>query len=185
MKTLRIFNLVLLALLVSPLAAQEDFTPYTAKVNSDSVRLRSGPSLAHPPVVVTEEGDQLIVTGEENGWAIVRLPGDAPCWIAAKFTSLGEDGKSYTVTGDNVNLRVSPDTSYFPVGQASKGQTLTAVVDEETDEPATDGDYVKVVPPSNAHGAIAAKFVDKVADLDPDELKGAESEKPSAASDEP
>ncbi|MCB9933626.1 MAG: hypothetical protein H6841_09410 [Planctomycetes bacterium] len=165
MYTLRTLCLLLLAACALPLFAQDSFTPYIAKVSGESVRLRSGASLAHPPVCVLNDGDELTVVGEKEGWAVVQLPAEAPCWISADFVKPGADGKDWVVSGDKVNLRVSADTKYFPVGQAEKGQLLTAVIDGETGKPMAENGYVRVVPPANAHGAISLGLVTKVKNL--------------------
>lgn len=168
---MKLLNLIALLLLMpATLLAQESFQPYVAKVTGDSVRLRSGTSLAHPPVAVMSEGDELTVVSEKDGWATVQLPATSACWIAADFVKLNADGKGYTVTGDKVNLRVSPDTKYFPVGQADKDQLLT-VVKGEDDKPVNEGGYVKIVPPANAHGAIALEFLDKVKNVAPEKAE--------------
>jgi hypothetical protein len=161
-------------LLACPLMAQ-DFTPYVAKVTGESVRVRSGASLAHPPVCVLNDGAEVTVVGEKEGWAMVRLPADAPCWVSADFVKASADGKSWTVTGDKVNLRVSPDTKYFPVGQADKDMVLTAVVDGQTGTAAVKDGYVQVVPPACAEGAIAIEFVTKLKNVAPEK----EAEKPA------
>jgi uncharacterized protein YgiM (DUF1202 family) len=167
MNAIRTLCLLLFVLAPSALLAQESFQPYVAKVTGDSVRLRSGASMAHPPVAVMNEGDELTVISEREGWVTVRLPAAAPCWISADFVKASGDGNGYTVTGNKVNLRVSPDTSYFPVGQAEKDQALTAALDDDG-KPVTENGYVKVIPPHNAHGAIASEFIEKVRNLAPE-----------------
>lgn len=166
MNALRIFCLLLVAAFALPLLAQDSFTPYIAKVSGESVRLRSGASLAHPPVCVMNDGDELTVVGVKDGWATVQLPASAPCWISADFVKPGADGKDWVVSGDKVNLRVSPDTKFFPVGQAEKGQLLTAVMNGETGKPMAENGYVRVVPPANAHGAISLELIAKVKDVE-------------------
>ena len=161
MNAIKLLTLLMLAAFALPMAAQETFDAYTAKVTGDSVRLRSGPSTAHPPVHVLADGDELVVVGEKDGWAMVRLPAAAPCWLSADFVKL--EGKAYTVTGDNVNLRISADTKYFPVGQSKKGETLTPVLDAEGKRIEEAG-FVKVVPPASAEGAVAMEFITKVSD---------------------
>lgn len=166
MNALRIFCLLLVAAFALPLLAQDSFTPYIAKVSGESVRLRSGASLAHPPVCVMNDGDELTVVGVKDGWATVQLPASAPCWISADFVKAGTDGKDWVVSGDKVNLRVSPDTKFFPVGQAEKGQLLTAVMNGETGKPMAENGYVRVVPPANVHGAISLELIAKVKDVE-------------------
>lgn len=166
---MKLLNLIALLLLApAALLAQESFQPYVAKVTGDSVRLRSGASLAHPPVAVMAEGAELTVVAEKEGWATVQLPQSAPCWIAADFVKLS-DG-NWIVTGDKVNLRISPDTKYFPVGQAGKDQLLTPVLGEDG-KPVAEAGYVKVVPPANAHGAISLDFLDKVKNVAPEKTE--------------
>ncbi|MBZ0137135.1 MAG: hypothetical protein K8I27_12265 [Planctomycetes bacterium] len=183
---MKALNLICLTLLVvaAPLFAQESFQPYVAKVNGDSVRLRSGASLAHPPVAVMAEGDELTVVSEKDGWATVQLPASAPCWISADFVKGANDGKSYTVTGNKVNLRVSPDTNFFPVGQAEKDQVLV-IAKGEDGKPASENGYVKVVPPANAHGAVSLEFLNKVKNVAPEKVEAVKIETPEQAPPKP
>lgn len=186
MKALPFATLLLLASFALPLFAQETFTPYVAKVSGESVRLRSGSSLAHPPVFVMKQGDELTVVGQKDDWATVQLPAGAPCWISADFVKSGIKANTWLVTGDNVNLRVSADTKYFPVGQAPKGQVLTAAKGEDG-KPVSDNGYVKVVPPSNAHGAIALEFIEKVKNVAPEKANAVETQpiEETAVADQP
>lgn len=175
---MKLLNLIALLLLApAALLAQESFQPYVAKVTGDSVRLRSGASLAHPPVAVMAEGDELTVVAEKDGWATVQLPDSSPCWISGDFVKLNADGKAYEVTGDKVNLRVSPDTKYFPVGQANKDQLLKVVTGEDS-KPVTESGYAKVVPPANAHGAISLEFLDKVKNVAPEKAATVKTDTP-------
>ena len=181
---MKLLNLIALLMLApAALLAQESFQPYVAKVTGDSVRLRSGASLAHPPVAVMSEGEELTVVSVKDGWATVQLPASAPCWIAADFVKEAKDGKGYTVTGDKVNLRVSPDTKYFPVGQAEKDQLLKLIQGEDG-KPVVESGYVKVVPPANAHGAIALEFLNKVKNVAPEKAETVKTEAPEEKAEE-
>lgn len=156
--------LLTMMLLAAPLCAQEAFKPWIAKVNGDSVRLRSGPSLAHPPMHVLAKGDELTVVGEKEGFAIVRLPAAAPCWVAAEFVQAAATGTTYVVIGEKVNLRATADTKFFAIGQVEKGSTLNAVMDGQTGKPAAENGFVKVSPPREASGAVSSEFLEKVGD---------------------
>ncbi len=175
MTSLRISICLLLAALAAPIFAQ-DFSPYVAEVTGDSVRLRSGPSLAHPPVHVLAQGDKLTVVAEQDGWAVVRLPADAPCWIAADFVQAS--GKSWVVTGNKVNLRVTADTKYFAVGQADTKSVLTAVCDE-AGTPVVENGFARVVPPAQATGAVSVEFIKRTGDAVP-AVEAAHAEVPVA-----
>jgi uncharacterized protein YraI len=167
MTMLRAFLYVLIATLALPLFAS-DFTPYVAESAGDSVRVRSGPSLAHPPVHVLAKGDEVIVVDEAEDWVIVRMPEGAPCWIASEYVSI--DGEVATVTGERVNLRIEPGTRHFPVGQAERNQRLRLVLNDEG-KPVTQDEFVRVVPPHQARGAIAASLVSKLRPVSREELE--------------
>ena len=64
------------------LAQAENFKPYVGRVKGDSVRLRTGAGVNHPPIYVFEKAEEMIVVGLKEGWAEVRLPKNAPCWIS-------------------------------------------------------------------------------------------------------
>lgn len=163
------FLLLPVLLLAAPLCAHGDaYKPWVGKINGDSVRLRSGPSMQHPPVHVLGRGDELTVIAEKDGFAIVRLPAAAPCWVASEFVKLADDGQNYTVTGDNINLRCTADTKFFAIGQVDKGSTLKAVMDGQTGKPAAENGFAKVTPPKQALGAVSAAFLDKVRDVEAD-----------------
>lgn len=174
-------TLLTLCLLAAPLCAQQTFTPWVAKVTGDSVRLRSGPSLAHPPMHVLAKGDELTVVGEKEDFAIVRLPAAAPCWVAAEFVAAAADGMSYTVSGEKVNLRCTPDTRYFSIGQVEKGSSLKAVLDGQTGKPAAENGFVKVTPPREASGAVAKEFLERLRDAAPEPDPAAPAAEPTPA----
>ncbi|MBX3474757.1 MAG: hypothetical protein KF754_10265 [Planctomycetes bacterium] len=178
-------TLLTLLFLAAPLCAQETSTPWIAKVNGDSVRLRSGPSLAHPPMHVLAKGDELTVVGEKEGFVIVRLPSSAPCWVAAEFVAAAADGVTYAVNGEKVNLRCTPDTRYFPIGQVEKGASLKAVMDGQTGKAAAENGFVKVSPPAQATGAVSKEFVERVRDAVVEPVAEPATEAPKAEAPAP
>ncbi|MHC4840692.1 MAG: SH3 domain-containing protein [Planctomycetota bacterium] len=174
--------LFILMLAVLPMLAAQEFQPYMADVSGDSVRIRTGAGLAHPPIHVLEKGDSLVVTQIKEDWAIVQLPANAPCWISAKFVKMSDDGNSYTVTGDRVNLRAAANTKFFPIGQAEKNQVLKACIDGRSGAGIKEDSFLRVIPPSNAKGAVAKKFLTKKEDVEVSEIEKAE---PSDTAEEP
>lgn len=166
------------------LAQAADFKPYAGKIKGESVRLRTGAGTNHPPIYVFEKDEQVTVVGVKDNWAEVRLPANAPCWIAAEFVTVSADGKSYTVKGERVNLRGSADTTSFPIGQVKKGATLNAVIDGQSGLAVKTETYVRVIAPAEAHGFVAAEFIDKLHDIAPEKLnetKAAEAPKDTDA----
>lgn len=161
----KLLMILTLALLPAFITAQE-FQAYTANVKGDSVRVRTGAGLVHPPIHVLEKGEKLTVIAIKEGWAIIQLPANAPCWISEKFVVISEDGKTYTVTGKRVNLRAAANTSFFPIGQAEKDQVLKVCIDGRSGTAISKDGFVQVIPPVNAKGAVAKKFIEKVVDID-------------------
>lgn len=172
MKALQWMTVVVLALVCGALTAQEttEYKPWIAKVTGDSVRLRSGVGTAYPPIKVMEKGDTLTVVGEADGWVKVQLPKDSACWLSKDFVKKGDNG--WTVTGKNVNLRITSDTRYFPVGQLDQGASVTPMTDDDGKIVEENG-FVKITPPTQATGAISAKFVEKVKNVAPEKNEAA------------
>ncbi len=144
--------------------------PYVGRVKGDSVRLRTGAGTNHPPIYVCDKDEEVVVVGAKDGWTEVRLPKNAPCWVASEFVTVSADGKSYSVKGDKVNLRGSADTVSFPIGQVLKGAELTACIDGQTGKAIVTEKYVRVIAPAQAHGFVASEFVEKVREIAPEKL---------------
>jgi uncharacterized protein YgiM (DUF1202 family) len=156
--------------------ASETFKVYVGRVKGDSVRLRTGAGVNHPPIYVFDKAEEMIVVGLKEGWAEVRLPKNAPCWVSSEFVTVSADGKSYTVKGERVNLRGSADTTSFPIGQVKKDAVLTAVIDGQSGKAITTETYVRVIAPAEAHGFVASEFIEKVRDMAPEKLDDGKKE---------
>jgi len=61
------------------------------------------------------------------------------------------------VRGNRVNLRISPNTNHFPVGQVSN-KAVRLVLDE-SGKPRKIGDWIQIVPPTEALAWIHSEFV--------------------------
>jgi uncharacterized protein YgiM (DUF1202 family) len=89
--------------------------------------LRCGPSEAWKELSTARAGDRLVVLEERIGWLRVKPPGGLTCWISSKYVKKVEDGSGF-VTGDKVNLRITPDadptTAIYPIGQAAIGERV-------------------------------------------------------------
>lgn len=144
--------------------------PWLGRVKGDGVRLRSGAGVNHAPIHVLDKGDELVVVGTKEGWMQVRLPKGAACWVASELVVAAADGKSYTVKGDRVNLRGSPDTNSFPIGQVGKGKQLAACMDGQTGQAVVSEKYVRVIPPEEATAYVSGEFIEKVRDIAPEKL---------------
>jgi len=130
--------------------------PASVEVTGKSVRLRSGPTEQYAVVKVLTAGDVLVGTGIEKDWVSVRMPSDAPCWVSASFvTDLGNGNGM--VKGSRVNLRISPNTNHYPVGQVTD-KAVRLVLDADG-KPRRNGDWIQIVPPSEAKAWVHSNFV--------------------------
>ncbi len=68
-------------------------------------------------------GQKLEVLKEFYDWYKVRLPRHAPAFISKKFVAVA-GRNAVTVTADNVNIRLGPDTSSPIIGKADRGATI-------------------------------------------------------------
>lgn len=134
--------------------------PANVDVTGASVRLRSGPTEQYAIVKVLAKGDVLVATGLDKGWVAVRMPSDAPCWVSSSYvTDLGNgNGK---IRGTRVNLRISPNTNHYPVGQVTD-KDVRLVLDADG-KPRRKDDWVQIVPPAEAKAYVHADLVTKSA----------------------
>ncbi len=96
-------------------------------VNATGLNLRQQPGTDCAVLTTANQGECIVVLGQENGWYHV-LYNLQEGYMSAEFlnVSTAENAElGYgSVTGSSVNLRSGPDTSYPMVGTASYGERL-------------------------------------------------------------
>jgi SH3-like domain-containing protein len=165
-------------------AAQPAPFPFYAEVSGDSVRLRSGPSEKHQTMKVMAKGEKLTVTGERDGWLSVHLPADVGVWVADSFIAdLGNNNGM--VKGKAVNLRMSPNTNYLPVGQVS--DKSVKLVTGKDGKAVKENGFTKIAAPDEAMGWVFAGLLKEVAGTPADASAEAHADKaqPSPAASGP
>ncbi len=60
-------------------------------VTGSRVNLRAGPSVAYPSLMILEEGAELSVLEEVDGWAKIELPETVRLWMNSRYLSSGVD----------------------------------------------------------------------------------------------
>ena len=125
---------------------------WLGRVTGSEVRVRCGPSLNHHTLGFLKRGQEVVVTGAEEGWAEIKIPRHLPVYISKQFVDAS--GK---VTGRNVWLRPAPNVTSAPVGKVQPGVQL-GVIGEK------DGWY-KVEPPQQARGFLADRYVERLGGL--------------------
>lgn len=98
-----------------------------ATVNTNSLRLRSGPSTSYKTITSAPQGDYVLITGKNGDWyqVIYNLQSgymhrDYLKSYTAKNVELGYG----TVTGNQVNIRSGPGISYQTIAKANLGDSV-------------------------------------------------------------
>ncbi len=144
--------LFLFLLLTNSCIAQETF-PFLGEVNTDAINIRSDSRVSAEVISQANKGDKLEVVLELYGWYKVRLPKIAPSFIK-KSLAASADQKIAKVTGNRVNVRLSPNESSPILGKIDKDQTINILEDK--------GDWYKIEPINDSFGWINKRFITKI-----------------------
>jgi len=130
--------------------ASETEQPANARVTGNNVNLREEPSTESQIMAVLSKGLEIVLLGEENGWANVRVNGvtgyvsdkfvtsliDTPVDNSAETPEPGDTGEQTPAPGDistawisapDVNLRSLPSKDAEIVGILAYGQEITVL----------------------------------------------------------
>lgn len=90
---MRLTFLAALALMATPLAAQEREVPYWASIKAETLNLRAGPGRDYPVRwVYHRPGLPLKVVRVHEGWRLVRDPAGDEGWVTANLLSKDRGG---------------------------------------------------------------------------------------------
>ena len=166
---------------VTPLEPQkpaEPLSPGPAVVKQNNVNVRGKAAISSEVVTRLKKGDTVTVleevtlkkpkADEPAKWARIALPTNSAVWVHNSFL----DPANKTVVPKRLNLRSGPGENYSVVGHLNKG---TAVKEIEAK-----GDWLKIEPPADAYGFVAAHLLTKEAAPSP-ALVAAEPSKPAGA----
>jgi uncharacterized protein YgiM (DUF1202 family) len=126
---------------------------FRGEVNADDINIRADSTASAEIVCKINKGAVVEVISELYGWYKIELPADAPSFINKNLLSLNDD-KTAEVAGDNINIRLRPDTSSPILGRVNKGQAVK-VLEEK-------GDWCRIEPSANSHGWIHKNFVNRI-----------------------
>ncbi len=136
----------------SPLRGQPTLQPWVGEVKGSVVNIRTGPSLNHYSFLRLGRGYPLISVGGQGDWIEVAVPSDRPVWIHNDY--LVGEGDHFRVKGSRVRLRATPGTNHAPLGLSEPGQLLVP-----TGKVSSDGSWVEVLAPLNAHAWIHGDYI--------------------------
>jgi len=158
-----------------------DFKPFTGVVTGDDVYVRAGASKKYYWIAKVDRGDLVKVRDERYGWYLIDAPGDTFSYISEKYVDRNEDGKTGTVTGNNVQVRApSPKgpgrtTSYKSQTSLDAGATVTIIGKEPG--------WYRIIPPKGALAYISADYVRRATQADLNAAEQADAEQADADAD--
>ena len=124
--------------------------PFTGKVSSQGVRLRTSPDLDSHVLKELSMDDYLMIVGEIDGFYAVQPNPDTKLYI---FRSFVLDG---VVEAQNVNVRMGPSLSDPIVARLQSGTTVHGKVCS------SNAKWLEISPPENVHFYLAKDYVEKV-----------------------
>lgn len=125
----------------------EAFKPFTGKVLSNKVRMRSKADLESHIVRQLGKQDLLLITGEEGNFYAIQPPKDLKTYV---FRSYILDG---VVEADRVNVRLEPHVDATIIGQLQAGTKVAGI------PCATNPKWLEIAPPSGTHFYVAKEYV--------------------------
>lgn len=114
----------------------EQATSATYRYATEPVNMRSGPSTRYSVITELKTGERVEYLGVSGSWTKVKWNGKTG-YVYTKYLSSATGisasgpniaaGRFATATGNNINVRSGPGTSYRKLGTVKKGQTVPVV----------------------------------------------------------
>lgn len=166
----KLYLAVLISVLSLGLSYAAEKLPFTGKINSQDINLRTDATTMATVIDTLAKGAQVEVVSESYDWYKVRLPKNTPVYISKALAScVKHDGNQLTpspsiaecssakVLKDRVNIRIKPSEKAAIVGIADENEIVNVI--SET------GGWYKIEPIQNSFGWVYKKFVDKASAL--------------------
>jgi len=151
---------LLVVVVVSP--AQEAVTAppeagWTGIVAGQDVNVRSGPDLSAYPCTQLSGPDRVTVVAQEGEWLKILPPASCFSVVHKNYLELDADGKTATVTSENVWTRAGGDlrmSDFWALQRPlTKGQKVEII--------GPVNDYYKIVPPAGTCLYVSSQFVQR------------------------
>lgn len=104
------------------LGSSSVYAASTGTINGTDVNIRSSNSTDAYVLSTAENGEQVTVLADLDGWFRISAPNVGTAYVTSQFVKIQQaDG---TVNGSSVNIRTAPSTSAQVIGQANSGDLL-------------------------------------------------------------
>ncbi len=128
------------------------FFSFTGKVTKNKVRMRLQPSLDSPILKQLDQGDMVIVVGEDDDFFAVQAPEDMRAFI---FRTYVLDG---VVEGHHVNVRLDPVLDSPVIAQLNSGDAITGRISPLNSK------WLEIIPPKSTKFYVSKDYLKKVGD---------------------
>jgi uncharacterized protein YgiM (DUF1202 family) len=137
---------------LKPVTNKEMSTPFTGKVTKNKVRLRMSPNLDSPIIKELNQGDLLLILGEEEEFYTIQAPDDLKGYVFRTY--ILDD----VVEGNRVNIRLEPQTDSPVIGQLVGGEKVTGKVSSINNK------WMEISLPENVRLYISKDYVKRIGD---------------------
>lgn len=142
-----------------PQKPAEPLSPGPAVVKQNNVNVRGQAAINSEVLTRLKKGDYVTVfeevtlkkpkADEPAKWARIALPTNSAVWVHSSFI----DPANKTVVPKRLNLRSGPGENYSVIGRLDKGKAVKEIE--------TKGEWLKIEPPADAYGFVAAHLLSK------------------------
>jgi len=135
-------------------AGPSAFAAQTATVNTAVLNVRAEAAATAQRIAQVAQGQQFPVLQTSGDWAQIRLTDGQIGWVLLQYvqvTVVADLPKSVTVSGNSVNVRSGPGTSFPVSGGVSKGAVLPVM--------ALENGWYKVKLTAESSGWVSADYV--------------------------
>lgn len=136
----------------SHVESQPSFQSFTGKITREKVRMRLQPSLDCPVIREVDQGDMMVVSGEEDGFYAVQPPLNMKGYVYRTFVLDG------VIEGNRVNVRLDPHLEAPVIAQLNQGDPVTGVFSPVNNK------WLEIPIPLWTRFYVFADYVDKIGD---------------------
>lgn len=126
------------------------FHTFTGRVNKNKVRLRQQPNLESPIMKVANQGDLLIVVGENDDFYAVEPPADIKAYIFRTYVL------DNVVEGNRINVRLHPDVDAPVIAQLNGGDRVEGTISPQNNK------WLEIAVPKAARFYISKDYVENI-----------------------
>lgn len=131
---------------------QSSFRSFTGKITQEKVRMRLQPSLDCPVIREMDQGDMVVVNGEEDGFYAVQPPSYMKGYVYRTFILDG------IIEGNRVNVRLDPHLEAPVIAQLNQGDPVEGVLSPVNNK------WLEISIPLWARFYVSSDYIENIGD---------------------